>query len=87
MTYSLLLRASPTLAILAMPLQLCSAELEFVESIALATRLNVYSEILEEDRSVLVYLPETYNSEGDREQRYPGSTCWTALLTSKRRSA
>lgn len=59
------------LATLAMSPQLRSAELEFSETIVVATRFIIHSDILREDRSVLVYVPQTYPTEAAREQKYP----------------
>jgi predicted alpha/beta superfamily hydrolase len=47
------------------------AELEDAKQIASATRFTIRSEVLKEDRVVLIYLPDTYGSESARQKRYP----------------
>jgi len=65
-------RAAAVFAVMAIVLQPCvSAELEGGEQISLATRFTISSEVLDKTRNVLVYLPQTYGAEANRERRYP----------------
>jgi len=48
-----------------------SAELIAGDEIVLARQFNIHSEILSEDRNLLVYLPASYGMEAGRERRYP----------------
>jgi predicted alpha/beta superfamily hydrolase len=48
-----------------------AADLGEVKQITSATRFTIRSEILNEARIVLVYVPDTYESEEARQKRYP----------------
>src|SRR5437868_12206097 len=48
-----------------------SASLDNAEQISSATRFRIRSEVLNEERVVLVYVPDTYGLEAARENRYP----------------
>jgi predicted alpha/beta superfamily hydrolase len=63
---ALLVALSALLSLPAFP-----AELGDARQVASATQFTIRSEILKEDRVVLIYVPDTYGSESARQKRYP----------------
>jgi predicted alpha/beta superfamily hydrolase len=66
------IRATLLVAVLApSSLPVLSAELGNAKQITSVTQFTVRSEVLNEERIVFVYLPDTYGSEEARQKRYP----------------
>jgi predicted alpha/beta superfamily hydrolase len=63
--------AAAAICLLVPEQEACSAELKPGDEIVLGQNFSIHSEILGEDRNILIYLPQSYRRETNRERRYP----------------